>query len=140
MSSESNWNPGRTAGRGVGGQSFSIDSSASSTHSHDLINNYSEDSEGEELHTQVTVYRENSFEDLEQFLFQLDWVPPVGATEEPASDSELSRDRSSQPEQDEGYIQGLEMRALKEHLKDIVKDIHIAIGEYRAVGCFHYYC
>ncbi|XP_011474759.1 VPS9 domain-containing protein 1 isoform X2 [Oryzias latipes] len=140
LHTESNWNPGRTAGRGVGGQSFSIDSSASSTHSHDLINNYSEDSEGEELHTQVTVYRENSFEDLEQFLFQLDWVPPVGATEEPASDSELSRDRSIQPEQDEGYIQGLEMRALKEHLKDIVKDIHIAIDQLLSLCLLSFEC
>uniref|UniRef100_A0A8C7ZIP9 VPS9 domain containing 1 n=1 Tax=Oryzias sinensis TaxID=183150 RepID=A0A8C7ZIP9_9TELE len=140
LHTESNWNPGRTAGGGVGGQSFSIDSSASSLHSHDLINNYSEDSEGEELHTQVTVYRENSFEDLEQFLFQLDWVPPVGATEELASDSELSRDRSIQPEQDEGYIQGLEMRALKEHLKDIVKDIHIAIDQLLSLCLLSFEC
>lgn len=112
-----------------------MDSALPSSHSHDLLNNY-EDSEGEELHTRMTVERENSFEDLEQFLFQLDWVPPVGTTEELASDSELVQDRSVPPEQDEGYVQGLEMRALKEHLKDIVKDIHIAIGEHMGVGVY----
>uniref|UniRef100_A0A3B3DUS1 VPS9 domain containing 1 n=1 Tax=Oryzias melastigma TaxID=30732 RepID=A0A3B3DUS1_ORYME len=139
LHAESIRNPGRTSGCGVGGQSFRVDSALPSSHSHDLLNNY-EDSEGEELHTRMTVERENSFEDLEQFLFQLDWVPPVGTTEELASDSELVQDRSVPPEQDEGYVQGLEMRALKEHLKDIVKDIHIAIDQLLSLCLLSFEC
>ena len=81
------------------------------------------DEEGEEPLTQASVDRENSFEDLEQFLTQLDWTPPNGSAEdatEPTCDpSTLS----------EGHVQGQEMRALKEHLKATMKDIHIAIGE-----------
>lgn len=69
--------------------------------------------------------RENSFEDLEQFLTQLDWVPPQGSAENIGSEVELFGDQ----EQEEENLQELEMRALKEHLKAIVKDIHIAIGE-----------
>lgn len=73
--------------------------------------------------------QENSFEDLEEFLTQLDWTPPHGTADEPSSDLELSGDSSMQAEQDEGSIQELEMRALREHMKAIVKDIHIATGE-----------
>lgn len=69
--------------------------------------------------------RDNSFEDLEQFLCQLDWVPPRGSAESAGSEVELFCDQ----EQDEENLQELESRALKEHLKAIVKDIHIAIGE-----------
>lgn len=69
--------------------------------------------------------RENSFEDLEQFLTQLDWVPPQGSAENTGSEVELFGDQ----EQEEENLQELEIRALKEHLKAIVKDIHIAIGE-----------
>lgn len=110
----------------IGGQSFSTGSSPSL--SHDLHTNYDDD-EGEDAHTQVTVNRENSFEDLEQFLTQLDWAPPYGSTDDTGSDLELTYDPSMHPEQDEGNIPELEMRALTEHLKAIVKDIHIAIGE-----------
>lgn len=62
--------------------------------------------------------------DLEQFLSQLNWAPPHGSTDDYSSNPE-----PLQLEQSEGYHQEVEMRALKEHLKAIVKDIHIAIGE-----------
>lgn len=87
-----------------------------------------------EPHTQVSVDRENSFEDLEQFLTQLDWAPPHSSTDDTSSDSELTCDSSMQPEQDEGHFSELETRALKEHLKAVVKDVHIAIGERVCVG------
>lgn len=117
--------PTRTVGSSIGGQSYSTGSSPSL--SHDLHGNY-DDEEGEEPHSQVD--RENSFEDLEQFLSQLDWAPPHGSTDDTGSDLQLSGDPSAETEQDEGNIQELEMRALAEHLKGIVKDIHIAIGEH----------
>lgn len=82
----------------------------------------------------MTVDRENSFEDLEQFLTQLDWAPPHSSADDSGSDLELTCDPLTQPEQDDGNIQELEMRALTEHLKAIVKDIHIAIGEYNDRG------
>lgn len=69
--------------------------------------------------------RENSFEDLEQFLTQLDWAPPQGHAETAGSEAELFGEQ----EPEEQNLQELEMRALKEHLKAIVKDIHIAIGK-----------
>lgn len=73
--------------------------------------------------------RENSFEDLEQFLTQLDWAPPRGSTDDTGSDLELTWDPTGQAGQERENIQELEMRALSEHLKAIVKDIHIAIGD-----------
>ncbi|XP_078114153.1 VPS9 domain-containing protein 1 isoform X2 [Sander vitreus] len=104
--------------------------------SHDLHANY-DDEEGE---AQVTVDRENSFEDLEQFLTQLDWAPPYGSTGDAGSDSELTCDRSMQPEQDEGNIQEMEMRALTEHLKAVVKDIHIAIDQLLSLCLLSFEC
>lgn len=104
------------------GQSFSTDSSLS----HDLHTNY-DDEEAEDPYTQGSVDRENSFEDLEQFLTQLDWAPPHISADDAGSDSETAFDASVL---DESHIQELEMRALKEHLKATVKDIHIAIGEH----------
>lgn len=74
--------------------------------------------------------RENSFEDLEQFLTQLDWAPPQESTENTDSHSELHCDSPLPLEQDEVQIQELELRALTEHLKAIVKEIHVAIGEH----------
>lgn len=103
-----------------GGQSFSTGSSPSLSHELHTNDDYDQ---GEELHQEVA--RENSFEDLEQFLTQLDWVPPQGGAENTGSEVELFGDQ----EQEEENLQELEMRALKEHLKAIVKDIHIAIGE-----------
>lgn len=74
--------------------------------------------------------RENSFEDLEQFVTQMDWVPPPSSTDDTASDSDSVCDCSVPLEQDESHVQELEKRALKEHLKAVVKDVHIAIGEH----------
>lgn len=125
--------PTRTVSSSIAAQSFSTDSSFSALCSHDLNSNY-DDEEGEELHTQVTVDRENSFEDLEQLLTQLDWAPPHGNIDDPCSDSDLICDPSTQPELDEDHISDLEMRALKEHLKAVVKNIHIAIGEQNERG------
>lgn len=113
---------------GVGSQSFSAGSSPSL--SHDLNTTYDDEEEREEPHTQATLEHENSFEDLEQFLSQLDWAPGHGGPDEPGSDLELSSDASMQ---DEAQIQELEMRALTEHMKAIVKDIHIAIGESECI-------
>ena len=77
--------------------------------------------------TDHCVDRENSFEDLEQFLTPLDWAPPHGNAR---VDSDLTFEASTQIEpESESLIHGMEVRALKEHLKDIVKDIHIAIGK-----------
>lgn len=88
----------------------------------------------------MTVDRENSFEDLEQFLTQLDWAPVHGSADDTGSDSELTCNTLIQPGQDETNIQELEMRALREHLKAIVKDIHIAIGKHDDRGWIAYVC
>lgn len=116
--------PTRTVSSSV--QSFSTESSLSHSLSHDLQGNY-DDEDVEEPHTQVAVDRENSFEDLEQFLTQLDWAPPHISTDDASSDSETTCDHSML---DENHIHELEIRALKEHLKAVVKDIHIALGEH----------
>ncbi|XP_044049577.1 VPS9 domain-containing protein 1 isoform X2 [Siniperca chuatsi] len=129
--------PTRTVGSSVGGQSFSTGSSPSL--SQDLHTNY-DDEEGEEPHTQVTVDRENSFEDLEQFLTPLDWAPPYGSTDDTSSDFEVTVDPSIQLEQEEGNIQELEMRALTDHLKAIVKDIHIAIDQLLSLCLLSFEC
>ncbi|TMS05776.1 VPS9 domain-containing protein 1, partial [Larimichthys crocea] len=124
----------RTGGSSIGGQSFSTGSSPSL--SHDLHTNY-DDEEGEELNTQVMADRENSFEDLEQFLTQLDWAPPHGSADDTGSDLELTSDPSTL---DEGNIQELEMRALTEHLKVVVKDIHIAIDQLLSLCLLSFEC
>ncbi|XP_044212752.1 VPS9 domain-containing protein 1 isoform X2 [Thunnus albacares] len=128
--------PTTTAGSSVGAQSFSTDCSLSPSPSHDFNTNY-DNEEGEE---QVTVDRENSFEDLEQFLTQLDWAPPHGNMDDTCSDSELTCDSSMQPEQDEGHISELEARAMKEHLKAVVKDIHIAIDQLLSLCLLSFEC
>lgn len=107
-------------------QSVSTSLSLSPSLSHDLHANC-DNEEGEELPAQATVDRENSFEDLEQFLTQMDWAPPHSSRGDVGSDSDPTCDSSML---NEGHTQELEMRALKEHLKAIVKDIHIAIGEH----------
>lgn len=119
--------PVRTASGTFGVQSFSTDSSLSPSGSHVLIPKY-DDEDVEEPGEQATLDRENSFEDLEQFLTQVDWVPPH-STDEPGSDADSACSSSVEPEQDESHVQELEKRALKDHLKAIIKDIHIAIGE-----------
>ncbi|KAK2841730.1 hypothetical protein Q5P01_011930 [Channa striata] len=86
---------------------------------------------------EVMVDRENSFEDLEQFLTQLDWAPHDGNIDEAVSDSETACDPSML---DESCIQELELRALKEHLKAIVKDIHIAIEQLLSLCLLSFEC
>lgn len=89
---------------------------------HDLVDS----SEEAELTTALPVDRENSFEDLEQFLNQLDWAPSRGGG---ADDHELTFEPGTPSGQQGSRVQELEVRALREHLKAIVKDIHISIGE-----------
>uniref|UniRef100_A0A3Q1HK38 VPS9 domain-containing protein n=1 Tax=Anabas testudineus TaxID=64144 RepID=A0A3Q1HK38_ANATE len=117
------------------GQSFSTDSSLS----HDLHVNYDEDDveDVEEANPQVTVDRENSFEDLEQFLTQLDWAPPHISTDDTTSDLETKCDHLML---DESHVQELEMRALKEHLKAVVKDIHIALDQLLSLCLLSFEC
>ncbi|XP_067090856.1 VPS9 domain-containing protein 1 isoform X1 [Osmerus mordax] len=88
--------------------------------------------------TDHCVDRENSFEDLEQFLTPLDWAPPHGNAR---VDSDLTFEASNQIEpESESIIHGLEVRALKEHLKDIVKDIHIAIDQLLSLCLLSFEC
>ncbi|XP_071346107.1 VPS9 domain-containing protein 1 isoform X2 [Trachinotus anak] len=118
------------------GQSLSTSLSLSPLLPHDLHTNYHNE-EGEEPHTQVTVDRENSFEDLEQFLTQLDLAPVHGGADDTGSDSELTCDTSML---NEGNMQELEIRALKEHLKAIVKDIHIAVDQLLSLCLLSFEC
>ncbi|XP_028287882.1 VPS9 domain-containing protein 1 [Parambassis ranga] len=118
----------------VGGQSFTADSSISPSRSQNL---HYDNQDTEESHTPATVDRENSFEDLEQFLTQLDWAPLHSSIED--ADLGLTCDPSEQPEQDED-VQELEIRALKEHLKAIVKDIHIAIDQLLSLCLLSFEC
>uniref|UniRef100_A0A3Q3BEA5 VPS9 domain containing 1 n=1 Tax=Kryptolebias marmoratus TaxID=37003 RepID=A0A3Q3BEA5_KRYMA len=128
----------RIAGSSLGGQSFSTDSSLSPLRSHNNTNLDDEDVDAEEPPTQDTVDRENSFEDLEQFLSQLDWNPPHSSTNDSTLDSELTCDPSM--ELDEIHVAELEMRALKEHLKSTVKDIHIAIDQLLSLCLLSFEC
>uniref|UniRef100_A0AAY5KP43 VPS9 domain-containing protein n=1 Tax=Esox lucius TaxID=8010 RepID=A0AAY5KP43_ESOLU len=79
-----------------------------------------------------TPNRENSFEDLEQFLSQLDWKPSHG-------DHDMAFEPSQLVDQ-ESLVQDLEMRALKDHLKGIVKDIHIAIDQLLSLCLLSFEC
>ncbi|XP_064808116.1 VPS9 domain-containing protein 1-like isoform X1 [Oncorhynchus masou masou] len=108
------------------GHSMSSDASLNISFSHDHIAN-EEDSDGPH-----TLDRENSFEDLEKFLTQLDWAPSHG-------DSDVTFEQS-QLDQEEPLVQDLEMRDLKEHLKAIVKDIHIAIDQLLSLCLLSFEC
>ncbi|KAG7522977.1 hypothetical protein JOB18_035185 [Solea senegalensis] len=101
--------------------------------SHDLHTHCDDEEEGEEPHTQVTVDRENSFEDLEQFLTHLDWIP----ADDTCSDLEVTSDPTMLNEE---HVQELEMRALKEHLKVVVKDVHIAIDQLLSLCLLSFEC
>uniref|UniRef100_A0A4W5MER2 VPS9 domain containing 1 n=1 Tax=Hucho hucho TaxID=62062 RepID=A0A4W5MER2_9TELE len=110
------------------GHSMSSDASLNISFSHDHIANEEElDSDGPH-----TLDRENSFEDLEQFLTQLDWAPSHG-------DPDMTFE-PSQLDQEESLVQDLEMRDLKEHLKAIVKDIHIAIDQLLSLCLLSFEC
>lgn len=115
----------------VVGQSTAVSSSPSPSR-HNLHTSGEDEEEEEEPHTQALVEREHSFEDLEQFLTNLDWTPPEGSRiDDLCSDSNVTFDPAVLKE---CQVQELEMRALKEHLKAVVKDIHIAIGEWARPG------
>ncbi|TNN28911.1 VPS9 domain-containing protein 1 [Liparis tanakae] len=129
-----------TRGSSVGGHSFTAGLSPSPSRSHDL-HAASDDEEGEEPHELANVDRENSFEDLEHFLTQLDWAPVHGGgADDPGFDSELTFDPSVRPEQDEDNVTQLETRALTEHLKVVVKDIHIAIDQLLSLCLLSFEC
>uniref|UniRef100_A0A672ZKH3 VPS9 domain containing 1 n=1 Tax=Sphaeramia orbicularis TaxID=375764 RepID=A0A672ZKH3_9TELE len=119
-------------------QSFT-DSSLSPSLSHHL-NTDDEGEEGVEPNMHTAVDRENSFEDLEHFLTQLDWAPPLhaGFGSEPTPDPDAEVD--PEPDLGEDQIQELEMRALKEHLKGVVKDVHIAIDQLLSLCLLSFEC
>ncbi|KAG5839812.1 hypothetical protein ANANG_G00208960 [Anguilla anguilla] len=72
--------------------------------------------------------RENSFEDLEQYLSQLDWSSaPDSAPSQPGLEVET-------------YITRLEESALKDHLRAIVKDIHNAIDRLLSLCLLSFEC
>ncbi|XP_051512395.1 VPS9 domain-containing protein 1-like isoform X2 [Myxocyprinus asiaticus] len=97
------------------------DASISLSPSHDLNANDTE-ADPDKPPTLVATDRENSFEDLEKILTQLDWDPSYSG-EDTDCDVILDTMRTDL----ETPIQDLEAHALKEHLKAIVEDIHNAI-------------
>ncbi|CAJ1057018.1 VPS9 domain-containing protein 1 isoform X1 [Xyrichtys novacula] len=137
LHSDSPGKPIRTVGSSVGGQSFSAGSSPSLSHS--LPTNYDYE-RGEEPHAQAPINRENSFEDLEQFLTQLDWAEPTDSIDVTGSDLEQASDPITHLERGEGDFKELELRALTEHLKIIVKDIHIAIDQLLSLCLLSFEC
>ncbi|XP_024911756.1 VPS9 domain-containing protein 1 isoform X2 [Cynoglossus semilaevis] len=119
------------------GQSTAVSSSPSPSR-HNLHTSGEDEEEEEEPHTQALVEREHSFEDLEQFLTNLDWTPPEGSRiDDLCSDSNLTFDPAVLKE---CQVQELEMRALKEHLKAVVKDIHIAIDQLLSLALLSFEC
>lgn len=99
------------------------DASISLSPSRDLnANDTKSEMDPDEPSSLVATDRENSFEDLEKFLTQLDWVSSHGGDD---ADSDVTFDSQVDVE---SHVQDLEERTLKEHLKSIVKDIHNAIG------------
>ncbi|KAB5574797.1 hypothetical protein PHYPO_G00213280 [Pangasianodon hypophthalmus] len=97
-------------------------------------NNTASKIDAEEFPTPVPPDRENSFEDLEQYMTQLDWAS--ACTEDTVSDETFDLTRSDK----EAHIQDLEERALKEHLKATVKDIHNAIDRLLSLCLLSFEC
>ncbi|KAM8861369.1 LOW QUALITY PROTEIN: VPS9 domain-containing protein 1 [Synchiropus picturatus] len=62
--------------------------------------------------------RDNSFEDLEEMLSQMDL----------------------DPDQDETLVSELETRALQEHLKSVVRDVHVAIDQLLSLCLLSFEC
>ncbi|XP_067246269.1 VPS9 domain-containing protein 1 isoform X2 [Chanodichthys erythropterus] len=89
----------------------------------------------DESSTLASTDRENSFEDLEKFLTQLDWVPSHSGDD---TDSDVAFDTTHIGLQ--SHILDLEERALKEHLKAIVKDIHNAIDRLLSLCLLSFEC
>uniref|UniRef100_A0A3B4A5Z4 VPS9 domain-containing protein n=1 Tax=Periophthalmus magnuspinnatus TaxID=409849 RepID=A0A3B4A5Z4_9GOBI len=123
--------PERRVSSSVCSHSFSTETSLSPSHCQD--HHLSSDHEEGE----TTVDRENSFEDLEQFLSQIDWVPPQDGTDQCSLNPEL---QSVQLDPSDVPIQEMEMRAIKDHLKAIVKDIHIAIEQLLSLCLLSFEC
>ncbi|KAL2093066.1 hypothetical protein ACEWY4_010378 [Coilia grayii] len=110
--------------------SMSHDHSTHDHSSHDHSTHYETD--GEELQCHAGPDRDNSFEDLEQFLPQLDWGQ--------RSDLDLSPDPVHVQVEVDTHIQEQEGRAIKEHLKIIVKDIHNAIDRLLSLCLLSFEC
>ncbi|KAI7802531.1 VPS9 domain-containing protein 1 isoform X2 [Triplophysa rosa] len=98
-------------------------------------NDMKSETDPDEPSSLVATDRENSFEDLEKFLTQLDWVPSHSSDD---TDSDVTFD--STHVEVESHIQDLEERALKEHLKSIVKDIHNAIDRLLSLCLLSFEC
>ncbi|XP_073785173.1 VPS9 domain-containing protein 1 isoform X6 [Danio rerio] len=107
------------------------DASISLSPSRDLnANDTKSEADPDDSSSLLTTDRENSFEDLEKFLTQLDWVP-----------SHSGDDDDTDPDVTfESQIHDLEERALKEHLKAIVKDIHNAIDRLLSLCLLSFEC
>ncbi|XP_058244360.1 VPS9 domain-containing protein 1 isoform X2 [Hemibagrus wyckioides] len=96
-------------------------------------NNAASKMDSEELPT-VPPDRENSFEDLEQYMTQLDWASAYA--DDTVSDMAFELTQSDM----DSHIQDLEERALKEHLKATVKDIHNAIDRLLSLCLLSFEC
>ncbi|XP_027017714.2 VPS9 domain-containing protein 1 isoform X2 [Tachysurus fulvidraco] len=90
--------------------------------------------DSEEIPTPVPPDRENSFEDLEQYMTQLDWAS--ACADDTVSDMTFELTQSDMTTD----IQDLEERALKEHLKATVKDIHNAIDRLLSLCLLSFEC
>ncbi|XP_046720609.1 VPS9 domain-containing protein 1 isoform X3 [Silurus meridionalis] len=97
-------------------------------------NNAASKIDSEVLPTPVPPDRENSFEDLEQYMAQLDWAS--ACTGDTLSDMTFDMTHSDM----EAHLQDLEERALKEHLKATVKDIHNAIDRLLSLCLLSFEC
>ncbi|KAJ8416320.1 hypothetical protein AAFF_G00383420 [Aldrovandia affinis] len=76
--------------------------------------------------------RDNSFEDLEDYLSQVDWSSALDSTQISTPDL---------PERElESHITHLEERALKDHLRAIIKDIHNAIDRLLSLCLLSFEC
>ncbi|XP_052387657.1 VPS9 domain-containing protein 1-like [Carassius gibelio] len=112
------------------------DASISFSPSHDLnANNTMSEIDPDESSSLVSTDRENSFEDLEKFLTQLDWVPSHCGDD---TDSDVTFDTTHIDL--ESHVHHLEDRALKGHLKAIIKDIHIAIDRLLSLCLLSFEC
>ncbi|XP_042600207.1 VPS9 domain-containing protein 1-like isoform X2 [Cyprinus carpio] len=112
------------------------DASISLSPSHDLnANDTKSETDMDEASPLISTDRENSFEDLEKFLTQLDWVSSQSGDD---TDSDVTFDTTHIDLK--SHLNHLEERALKEHLKAIVKDIHNAIDRLLSLCLLSFEC
>uniref|UniRef100_A0A8C1BHM8 VPS9 domain containing 1 n=2 Tax=Cyprinus carpio TaxID=7962 RepID=A0A8C1BHM8_CYPCA len=112
------------------------DASISLSPSHDLnANDTKSETDMDEASPLISTERENSFEDLEKFLTQLDWVSSHSGDD---TDSDVTFDTTHIDLK--SHLNHLEERALKEHLKAIVKDIHNAIDRLLSLCLLSFEC